>query len=96
VAGSVYLGLPAVAGEIANRTRWLRGSVVYPAAALRALAGWTPAGIRVEVGGRVFGRDLPAAADGETLDCAAPLRSAVTLRIRAVPGALRALVPSGA
>jgi diacylglycerol kinase (ATP) len=178
VAGSVYLGLPSVAGEIANRTRWLRGPVVYPAAALRALAGWTPAGFRVEVGGRArgidgperdfagyavvvanaayfgagmkvapaaelddglldvvimrhgsrlaflrvlmkiksgshlglpqvstargadvtvtVGRDLPAAADGETLACAAPLRSGVTLRSRAMPGALRARVPGAA
>jgi diacylglycerol kinase (ATP) len=176
VAGSVYLGLPAVAGEIANRTRWLRGPLVYPAAALRALAGWSPAGFRIEVGGggsavewperdfagyavvvanaayfgagmkvapaaelddglldvvimrhgsrlaflRVLmkiksgshlglpqmstargaevtvtvGRDLPAAADGETLGCGAPLRPGVTLRIRAMPGALRALVPA--
>jgi len=175
VAGSVYLGLPSVAGEIANRTRWLRGPAVYPAAALRALAGWTPAGFRVEVGGQepvgggperdfagyavvvanaayfgagmmvaplaeiddglldvvvmrhgsrlaflnvlmkiksgshlglplvstargadvtvTAGRDLPAAADGETLACAAPLRSGVTLRIRAMPGVLRALAP---
>jgi diacylglycerol kinase (ATP) len=165
-----------VAGEIANRTRWLRGPVVYPAAALRALAGWTPAAFRVEVAGRApagdgplgdfagyavvvanaayfgagmkvappaeiddglldvvvmrhgsrlaflrvlmriksgshlglpqvaldrgtdvtvtAGRDLPAAADGETLACAAPLRTGTSLRIRAVPGALRALVPS--
>jgi YegS/Rv2252/BmrU family lipid kinase len=179
VAGSVYLGLPSVAGEIANRTRWLRGPVVYPVAALRALAGWAPAGFRVEVAGeepaggggperdfagyavvvanaayfgggmmvappaeiddglldvvvmrhgsrlaflRVLmkiksgahvglplvstgrgadvtvtaGRDLPVAADGETLASAAPLRSGVTLRIRAMPGALRALVPGGA
>ena len=178
VAGSVYLGLPSVAGEIANRTRWLRGPVVYPAAALRALAGWSPAGFRIEVGGQgsdidgperdfagyavvvanaayfgagmkvapaaelddglldvvimrhgsrlaflrvlmkiksgshlglpqvstargadvtvTVGRDLPAAADGETLACAAPLRSGVTLRIRAMPGALRALVPGAA
>jgi diacylglycerol kinase (ATP) len=176
VAGSVYLGIPSVAGEIANRTRWLRGPVVYPAAALRALAGWTPAAFRVEVAGRApagdgplgdfagyavvvanaayfgagmkvappaeiddglldvvvmrhgsrlaflrvlmriksgshlglpqvaldrgtdvtvtAGRDLPAAADGETLACAAPLRTGTSLRIRAVPGALRALVPS--
>jgi diacylglycerol kinase (ATP) len=173
VAGSVYLGIPSVAGEIANRTRWLRGPVVYPAAALRALAGWTPASFRVEVGApggagpvrdfagyavvvanaayfgagmkvappaeiddgqldvvimrhgprlaflRVLlkiksgshlglpqisidrgaevtvtaGRDLPAAADGETLACAAPLRCGTSLRIRAMPGALRALVP---
>lgn len=172
VAGSVYLGLPSVAGEIANRTRWLRGPVVYPVAALRALAGWVPAAFRVEVAGpgpvrdfagyavvvanaayfgagmkvapsaeiddglldvvimrhgsrvaflRVLlkikngshlglpqvsidrgpavtvtaGRDLPAAADGENLPGAAPLRSGTPLRIRAVPGALRALVPNG-
>jgi diacylglycerol kinase (ATP) len=42
VAGSVYAGIPAVAGQIANTTRWLGGSLVYPVAALRALAGWRP------------------------------------------------------
>lgn len=42
VAGSVYAGLPAVAGEIANATRLLSGSLVYPVAALRALARWRP------------------------------------------------------
>jgi diacylglycerol kinase (ATP) len=42
VAGSVYAGLPSVAGEIANATRWLAGPAVYPVAALRALAGWRP------------------------------------------------------
>ena len=52
VALSVYLGLPSVAGQIANRTRLLRGQAVYPAAALRALARWTPAAFRVEPGGR--------------------------------------------
>jgi YegS/Rv2252/BmrU family lipid kinase len=169
VAGSVYAGLPSVAGEIANRTRWLRGPAVYPAAALRALAGWAPTSFRVEVGGRArefagyavvvansayFGagmkvapsaeiddglldvlvmtqaprlaflrvllkirsgthiglpqisqdrgrevtvtadRDLPAAADGDTLPGAAPLRGGTPLRIRALPGALRVLVPA--
>ncbi len=49
VAGSVYAGIPAVAGEIANATRWLRGGIVYPAAALRALARWRPAAFTVEV-----------------------------------------------
>jgi YegS/Rv2252/BmrU family lipid kinase len=168
VAGSVYAGVPSVAGEIANRTRWLRGPAVYPVAALRALAGWEPAAFRVEVGGQereiagyavvvansaYFGagmkvapsaeiddglldvlvmrhaprlaflrvllrirngthiglpqishersrevtvtvdRDLPAAADGDTLPWAAPLRAGTTLRIRALPGALRVLVP---
>lgn len=52
VALSVYLGLPSVAGQIANRTRLLRGQAVYPVAALRALARWTPAAFRVEPGGR--------------------------------------------
>jgi diacylglycerol kinase (ATP) len=51
VAGSVYAGIPAVAGEIANGTKWLRGSVVYPAAALRALARWQPASFTVQVAG---------------------------------------------
>jgi diacylglycerol kinase (ATP) len=49
VAGSVYAGIPAVAGEIANATRWLRGGVVYPVAALRALARWRPASFTVQV-----------------------------------------------
>jgi diacylglycerol kinase (ATP) len=178
VACSVYVGMPSVAGEIANRTRWLRGPVVYSVAALRALAGWTPTAFRVEIsrsdrpdegGGALvrdfagyavvvanaayFGagmrvappaelddgmldivimrhgprlafirallkirngshvglaqisldrgtevtvtvdRDLPAAADGETLLCAAPLRPGTPLRIRALPRALRVLVP---
>jgi diacylglycerol kinase (ATP) len=43
VAGSVYLGVPSVAGEIANATRWLRGPAVYSVAALRAVARWQPA-----------------------------------------------------
>src|SRR5262245_6781858 len=51
VAGSVYAGIPAVAGEIANATKWLRGGVVYPAAALRALARWQPAAFTVHVAG---------------------------------------------
>jgi diacylglycerol kinase (ATP) len=187
VAGSVYLGIPAVAGEIANQTRWLRGPVVYPAAALRAVAGWTPAAFRVDIRGDraagravgdpadhaagqaavhdfagyavvvanapyfgagmkvapraetddglldivimrqgprlaflralakvksgshlglpqismdrgcevtiTTGRDLPAGADGEPLSGAAPLRSGTPLRVRALPGALRVLVP---
>jgi diacylglycerol kinase (ATP) len=169
VAGSVYAGVPSVAGEIANQTRWLRGPAVYPAAALRALARWTPASFRVKAGGSeqeftgyavvvansaYFGagmkvappaevddglldilvmkhaprlaflrvlmkirtgahlglpqishergqevtitidRDLPAAADGETLPWGAPLRAGTPLSIRALPGALRVLVPA--
>ena len=49
VAGSVYVGVPSVAGEIANATRWLRGPLVYPVAALRAVATWRP--LRFEVTG---------------------------------------------
>lgn len=51
VAGSVYAGIPAVAGQIANSTRWLHGSLVYSIAALRALARWRPATFTVEVAG---------------------------------------------
>jgi YegS/Rv2252/BmrU family lipid kinase len=51
VALSVYLGVPSVAGQIANRTRLLRGPVVYPVAALRALARWKPAAFQVGPGG---------------------------------------------
>ena len=51
VAGSVFAGIPAVAGQIANGTRWLGGSLVYSVAALRALARWRPAMFTVEVAG---------------------------------------------
>jgi diacylglycerol kinase family enzyme len=44
----VYLGVPSIAGEIANRARFLRGPAAYPVAALRAVAGWEPATFRVE------------------------------------------------
>jgi diacylglycerol kinase (ATP) len=49
VAGSVYVGVPSVAGEIANAARWLKGPVVYPVAALRAVARWHP--VRFELAG---------------------------------------------
>jgi len=56
---SAYLGLPSVAGEIANRSRLIRGPATYPAAALRALARWRPVSFRVEqtggAGGTVAG-----------------------------------------
>ena len=57
VAGSVYAGIPAVAGQIANSTRWLPGPLVYPVAALRALARWQPATFKVDMadgGGQEF------------------------------------------
>jgi diacylglycerol kinase (ATP) len=49
VAGSVYVGIASVAGEIANRTRLIRGPLVYNVAALRALAGWRATTFRVEM-----------------------------------------------
>jgi YegS/Rv2252/BmrU family lipid kinase len=171
VAASVYLGVPSVAGQIANSMRWLRGPAVYPVAALRALARWQPAGFQVHIYGQdqarefsgyavvvantcYFGagmkvapqaqtddglldimfmhhaprlvflrvltkirsgshlslpqigldrgaevtitadRDLPAAADGETLPCAAPLRAGTPLRLRSLPAALTVAVPA--
>jgi diacylglycerol kinase (ATP) len=48
VAGSVYVGIAAVAGEIANRARLVRGPAVYHVAALRALLGWRATTFRVE------------------------------------------------
>ena len=168
VAGSVYMGIPSVAGEIANAARWLRGPVVYPAAALRALARWRTVRFEVDSAGPAaafpgcalvvantayFGagmqvappavfddgildvvalhevskpafvrvllkirdgshvglpgvtlsrasavtvtmdRDMPVAADGETLPWAAPLPAGTPLRIAVLPGALTALVP---
>ncbi len=38
-------------------------------------------------------RAMPAAADGETLACAAPLGAGQPLRVRALPGALRVIAP---
>jgi diacylglycerol kinase (ATP) len=52
VAGSVYTGLPALAGQLANATRLLGGSLVYPVAALRALARWSPVAFTVQVDGQ--------------------------------------------
>lgn len=173
VAGSVYVGIPSIAGEIANRLKGLPGPLLYPVAALRALASWTPASFRAEIRGGTAGRgpqeftgfavvvanvayfgagmqvapsaeiddgvldvvimrdgpklaflralarirsgshlslpqvsvergtevilsidrDMSAAADGDTLACAAPLRAGTPLRIRVLPGALTVLTP---
>ena len=38
-------------------------------------------------------RAMPAAADGETLSCAAPLGAGQPLRVRVLPGALRVIAP---
>jgi diacylglycerol kinase (ATP) len=51
VAGSVYLGIPAVAAEIATRSRVPPGELAYPAAALRAVIGWRTARFRLELDG---------------------------------------------
>jgi diacylglycerol kinase (ATP) len=56
VAGSVYAGVPSVAGEIANATRWLPGSLVYHAAALRAVARWKPVQFTVSISEPEAGR----------------------------------------
>src|SRR5438874_1365019 len=83
---SAYLGLPSVAGEIANRARLIRGPAAYPVAALRALARWRPVSFRVAQTG---------AADGETLPWGAPLAAGVPLRARVLRGALSVIVPAG-
>jgi diacylglycerol kinase (ATP) len=50
VAGSVYLGIPAVAAELAVSSR-LPGGMAYPVGALRAVFGWRPATFRLELAG---------------------------------------------
>jgi diacylglycerol kinase (ATP) len=51
VAGSVYLGIPAVAAQIAAGSRFPPGGLAYPVAALRAVAGWHTAAFRLELDG---------------------------------------------
>jgi diacylglycerol kinase (ATP) len=58
VASSVYAGLPALAGQVANATRLIGGSLVYPVAALRVLARWHPATFRVRIAGRADSREF--------------------------------------
>jgi diacylglycerol kinase (ATP) len=50
-AGSLYVGIASVAGHLANNFRLIRGPVAYPAAALRALAGWKPAVFTIDDAG---------------------------------------------
>jgi diacylglycerol kinase (ATP) len=59
VAGSVYLGIPAVAAEIAVRAKVPPGELAYPVAALRAVAGWRTATFRLDLdaGDRAGGGD---------------------------------------
>ena len=51
VAGSVYAGVDARAAELVGRSQRLPRSLHYPAAALRALAGYRPFRCRVSVDG---------------------------------------------
>jgi YegS/Rv2252/BmrU family lipid kinase len=59
VAGSVYLGIPAVAAAIAAGSRFPPGEMAYPAAGLRAVAGWRTTSFRLEL-------EAATGADGET------------------------------
>ncbi|MQY10489.1 Diacylglycerol kinase [Streptomyces sp. RB5] len=56
VLGSVYSGVDAVANQNANNSRLLRGSASYYMGALRAVAGWRPAGYRLTVDGTEYER----------------------------------------
>jgi diacylglycerol kinase family enzyme len=49
VAGSIYLGIPAITAEIARRSAFPRGEMAYPAAALRAVPGWRTTTFRLEL-----------------------------------------------
>jgi YegS/Rv2252/BmrU family lipid kinase len=51
VAGSVYSGVDARAGEIVDRAHWLPRRAQYPYAALRALATYSPARFQVVIDG---------------------------------------------
>ncbi|WP_148615322.1 diacylglycerol kinase family protein [Nocardioides rubriscoriae] len=51
VAGSVYAGIDARAGEIVDRAHRLPQQLQYPYAAVRAIAGYRPARFRVSVDG---------------------------------------------
>ena len=51
VAGSVYAGVDARAGEIVNRSHWLPSKLQYPVASVRALATYRPIALTVEVDG---------------------------------------------
>ncbi|TNM38258.1 diacylglycerol kinase family lipid kinase [Nocardioides albidus] len=51
VAGSVYAGVDARAGEIVDRSHWLPSALQYPYAAVRALATYRPLRCTLEVDG---------------------------------------------
>ncbi len=49
VAGSVYAGVDARAGEIVNRSHWLPSKLQYPFASVRALATYRPVALTLDV-----------------------------------------------
>lgn len=51
VAGSVYAGVDAVAGEVVDRVRWMPRALQYPWAAVRSLATYEPVDACVVVDG---------------------------------------------
>ncbi len=59
VAGSVYVGVDARAGQIVDRSRWLPSKLQYPFAAVGAIATYRPVACTVEVDGER--RDYTAA-----------------------------------
>jgi YegS/Rv2252/BmrU family lipid kinase len=48
--GIASFGFDSDCNELANRTHWLRGNLVYAYSALRTLAGWKPARFTIVVG----------------------------------------------
>jgi YegS/Rv2252/BmrU family lipid kinase len=52
VAGSVYCGVDAVAGEIVDKVRWLPRKLQYPYAAIHSIVTYKPVQARVVVDGQ--------------------------------------------
>jgi diacylglycerol kinase (ATP) len=52
VAGSVYAGVDARAGEIVNRSHWLPNRLQYPVASARALATYRPIALTLDLDGK--------------------------------------------
>jgi YegS/Rv2252/BmrU family lipid kinase len=48
--GIASFGFDSDCNELANRTRWLRGNLVYAYSALRTLSGWKPARFTIAIG----------------------------------------------
>lgn len=53
VAGSVYVGVDAVAGAVVDQVRWMPRKLQYPYAAMRALASYAPLSARVVIDGAI-------------------------------------------